>query len=157
MKQFLLFTFYMIILCLYNIIIYCYEGIECLLVKLDVEGASCHHKDLFSIGDSICNAFVGILNFLIGMFCVCLFVSQLHLLAKNSSFIDDLKQRKEGLSIELELASKLKSNEDLINFQKKSFCQRLKEDVFGDTNYLWWFLPVLRLKEENMRVENELS
>ena len=88
---------------------------------------------------------------LVGSFCLCLFVNQLLLIKRNSSFIDNLQRREDNYGIELELATKLK-NDCLASFQKKTFFDRLAE-VMGDRNVLWWLVPISRLDEASFEVE----
>ena len=56
-----------------------------------------------------------VLDFLVGAFCVCLFVHQLKLIKQNRSYIDNLQKMKDNSAIEVALATKLK-NDDLISF-----------------------------------------
>ena len=57
--------------------------------------------------------------------------------------------------MEIEMARKLK-NEDLIDFQKKTYFDKLA-DVFGDRNVLWWPLPIVRISEDDLMPESQLS
>lgn len=86
---------------------------------------------------------------------MCLLGNQLHLIKQNRSFIDNLQKRKDNYGIELELATKLK-NDDLIKLKQKTYFDKLS-DVFGDRNVLWWFLPIVRLADEDLKVENQLN
>lgn len=57
--------------------------------------------------------------------------------------------------MELELHKQI-PNPALMRFQQMSYFERLVA-VFGDKNVLWWFVPVYRLDDQILTVENELN
>ena len=115
LKIFLNFTFYLGINCLYTVIVYFYEGIDCLIGRNDPNSDICKGSSAeLSLYITLTTG-TSILSTLVFAFCCCLLGNQLHLIKQNRSFIDNLQKRKDNHGIELELATKLK-NEGLIEF-----------------------------------------
>lgn len=115
LKQFLLFVFYLAVVCAYTTIIWLIDGITCLKQHRDVKAPTCEEGYLQLIEYIALTTGTASMAFIVFAFCACLFCNQLHLISQNRSFLDNLQKRKSNFGIELELAVKI-PNEELNKF-----------------------------------------
>ena len=111
LKFFLNFTLYLALYCLYGFIIFCVNGLTCID---SVEKCHARRAVNFYLNTVIAIASNSV-GFLVAIFCLCQFFYQLHLIKKNTSYVDNRILRRNFFEVEEELHGKIK-NKEYINY-----------------------------------------